>query len=177
MQHLRLAPPVLVDAVGIAVEHLENWQGLLPGGHLSGHMIGRGVRHDGVETHVILATKGPRIRQRPCRHQIAQFRARAELPHQLRQQLIHRRVLHQAHQRLQRTEIQSARHLFRQRPAQPEFVGQPTAKGGNESSLPDLAQEFAAGTWSSVHRGIDVVNEGGMPVHPPGRIRFIKEFA
>ena len=85
VQDLIFAPAALLNAIGISVEHFEDWQRLRFGGQLLRHVQCRPERHHGMKTDVILAAEGARIGERSRGGQAPQIGPRTQLLHQCRQ--------------------------------------------------------------------------------------------
>ena len=106
VQNFLLAPAALLDAIGVAIQHLEHRQRLTIFRQLLRHVIRRGQSHHRVKAHVIFAAERTRVCQRRGSNQSPQIRAAFEFAHQRRDQRTWRRLLHHADQRLQLAEIQ-----------------------------------------------------------------------
>ena len=112
MQHFVFSPAMLLDAIGVAVQYLENRKRLLDLGQLDRHVVGRRKRHHRVETDIILAAERPRVGQRSGRQQMAQVGSLLQLLDEHRQQAIDRRLLHQADEWLEQAERQRIGHIL-----------------------------------------------------------------
>ena len=104
VQHFRGAAAVFLDAVRVAVEHLEHGQRATVFGQLARHVIGGGEGHQGVEADVVLAAERPRVGQRRGGHELLQLGPRAELLDQHRHEVPDGRFLHQADERFEPAE-------------------------------------------------------------------------
>ncbi len=98
----------LLDAVGIAIEHLQDGQRPLGRRQIERHVPGGGQGHERMEADVVLSAERAGIGQRGGRHELAGLDAVLHLLDQDRQQLVGRGVLHQADQRLQFAEGEKA---------------------------------------------------------------------
>ena len=158
MQNFLLASAALLNAIGIPVKHLEDRQRLQFCGKFLGHVQRRRQGHHGVEADVVLAAKSARVGQRRGGGQSSQIRARTQLLHQRWQQPVDGRLLHQAHQRLQRAESQFVSGLLSQGGRQSQFAGHLIAHGGDQHASTDFSQKFPTSTRrihnSSPFRGL-----------------------
>ena len=86
VQHFALAAAVFVNAVGVAIEHLQHRQRLPLDRQLARHVVGRRQGHHRVEADIVLAAERAGIGQRRRGHQRLELGAAIEAFDQRRQQ-------------------------------------------------------------------------------------------
>ena len=111
----------LVNAIRVAIEHLENGQGAASFGQCARHLVGRRERHKGVEAGVVLPGEGTRVGERAGGGKRAQIRATSQLLDEEGLQLRQRRLLHQRNERLKFPKGRKINSLLREYGAEPQF--------------------------------------------------------
>ena len=110
----------------------------------------------------------PRANFRHCRscpttRRLAQPGARFKFGGERGQEFVHRRLLHQSHERFERAEVQGFDRISGKAAGETEFGRQAVADAGNQHAATDICQEFTASIWS-IHaffgsqRFMDIIN-------------------
>ena len=129
--------------VGVPVEHLQDRQRTFRLGQLGRHLVGRDERHECVVTVVVLAAERACIGECGRSHELFQIGPAADAFHDQGEKLVGRSLLHQAGQRLERSESQSPGGSLREDGRrQAQILGQARTHTGDEHPAAHIRQEL-----------------------------------
>jgi hypothetical protein len=147
VENFLFAPAFFLNAIGVAIEHLEHGQRLHGFGQFAGHVKRGRECHHSVKTNVIFAAESASIGQRSSSDQTPKVGAGFESGGEGRQELVCWCFLHEADERFERAEVEHVRSIGCESGCKTEVVGCVVADCGDEHSATDVSEKLTARFW------------------------------